>query len=42
MGLVASQCLWAFRLGLPNHLILTPFPDATQSVHTFHFANEPG
>ena len=25
VGLVASQCLWAFRLELPNRSILTPF-----------------
>ena len=36
------QCLWAFRLELPNHSILTPFEDATQSVHTCHFPNAPG
>ena len=41
-GLVASQCLWAFHLELPNLLILTMFQDATQSVHTCRFPNAPG
>ena len=40
--LVASQCLWAFHLELPNHLNLTPFQDATQCVHTCCFPNSPG
>ena len=39
--LVASQYLWASRLELPNHSILTPFQDATQSVHTCRFPNAP-
>ena len=42
MRVVASECLWAFRLELPNHLILTPIQDATQSVHTCRFSNAPG
>ena len=29
---VASQCSFAFRLELPNHLALTPSQDATQSI----------
>ena len=42
MGLVASQCLWAFYPELPNHLILTPVQDATQSVHMCHSPNAHG
>ena len=42
VGLVASQCLWAFHLELPNHSLLTPFQDATRSVHTCHFPDAPG
>ena len=41
MGLVVSHCLWAFRLGPPNHLVPTPFQGVTQPVHTCHFLNAP-
>ena len=40
--LVASQYLVAFHLGLPNHLVPTPFQDATQSVHMCHSPSAPG
>ena len=39
--LVASQYLVAFHLGLPNHLVPTPFQDATQSVHMCHSPSGP-
>ena len=42
VGLVASQCLLAFHLGLPNHLVPPPFQDATKSVHMCHSPNAPG
>ena len=33
LWLVASQCLFASRLELPNHSTLIPFQDATKSVY---------
>ena len=39
--LAASQCLFAFRLELPNRLALTPFQDARQSVHKCQSPDEP-
>ena len=37
--LVASQCLSAVHVELPNHSVLTPFQDATQSVLMCHSPN---
>ena len=40
--LVASQFSFAVHLGLPNHSVLTPFQDSTQSVYECHFLNALG
>ena len=42
MWLVASQCLSAVQLGLPNHSILIPFESARQFICMCHSPNAPG